>query len=335
GGGFGGGGFPGGGGGIGGQFGQQQTLLPEGVDRVYAIEGDNSLLVFSTVDGFNLVKEIVKNLDIAPRQVQIKMEFVTAAVHDVDLFGINFSLIPSPSLQGAFSPASSTGAATSLTPSPPNTYLQFAYGNVAAQLYALLYKQRGKIVNAPLITTTNNTPAFIAFNSQIPFQTSNQTIIPNGGAVTTTTQNFQNILSTLQVQPRINGDDTVTLTLTPQISQPSGPATAGGPAPVSTQFLLATRTVRSGETMVVGGLVTKTDTFIESRIPILGDLPIIGQFFRSRNKDVNDSELLIFVTPTIIDENAQNTGITAEPQGAVGVNAAPGPQPNPGGQVTP
>ena len=97
--------------------------------------------------------------------------------------------------------------------------------------------------------------------------------------------------------PRINGDDTVTLDLQPTISAPTGAAANGQPAPTSTQNLQTTRTVRSGETMVIGGLVTKTDSYTLSKIPILGDLPILGSFFRSRAKDNNDQELLIFVTP--------------------------------------
>ena len=329
--GFNGGGNNGFNGGVGnGRNGQQQLTLPEGVDRLYAIEGDNSLLVFSTVDGFNLVKEIVKNLDIAPRQVSIKVEFVTASVHDVDQFGINFSLIPVPNVQALFTPATNSGASGA-----SNSFIQFQYGNVAAQLYALLQNTRSKLVQAPIISTTNNVPAFIIFQQQIPFQTNNTTIVPNGGTVTTTSQNLQTISSELPVTPRINGDDTVTLDLQPQISAPTGPAIGNGPAPTSTQYLQTTRTVRSGETMVLGGLVTKTDNYTLSRIPILGDLPIIGSFFRSRAKDINDQELLIFVTPTIIDEDSTSSGITSAPQGELGVNGAPGDQPNPGGQVAP
>ena len=344
GGGFGGGrgGFGGGAGGIGGRNGQNQTLLPEGVDRLYAIEGDNSLLVFSTVDGFNLVKEIVKNLDVAPRQVSIKVEFVTASVNDVDNFGINFSLIPVPSLQGVFSPATTNpnGVVGGIPASGPSTFLQFASGNVAAQLYALLTKSRTKLVSAPIISTTNNVPAYINFTQTIPFQTQTQTIVPNGGVSTITQQNIQYINTYLPVIPRINGDDTVTLNLSPTISAPTGAPQNGSPAPTQSQNLQTTRTVRSGETMVIGGLVSKNETYSSSRIPLLGDLPIIGSFFRSRSKNNTDSELLIFVTPTIIDENSSSSGITVGGgdtggENSVGVNGAAGAQANPGGAVTP
>ena len=325
-------------GGVGQQGGinrRQQVQLPEGVDRLYAIEGDNSLLVFSTVDGFNLVKEIVKNLDIAPRQVEIKVEFVTASVSDVDNFGINFSLIPVPNVQARFTPALDSTAGGSGATTNPNSYLQFTYGNIAGQLYALLQKTRTKLVSAPMISTTNNVPAYINFTQTIPFQTQNTTIVPNGGTVTTTQQNIQYINTFLPVTPRINGDDTVTLDIQPTISAPTGTPANGQPAPTSTQNLQTTRTVRSGETMVIGGLVTKNESYIQSKIPILGDLPIIGSFFRSRTVNNTDQELLIFVTPTIIDEGTTNSGVTSAPQGELGVNGAPGGQPNPGGQVAP
>ena len=258
------------------------------------------------------------------------MEFVTASVHDVDQFGINFSLVPVPSVQALFNPATNSGASGS-----SNSFIQVQYGNVAAQLYALLQNTRTKLVSAPIISTTNNVPAYINFTQTIPFQTNNTTIVPNGGTVTTTQQNIQYINTFLPVTPRINGDDTVTLDLQPTISAPTGAPANGQPAPTSSQNLQTTRTVRSGETMVIGGLVTKTDNYTLSRIPILGDLPILGSFFRSRAKDNTDSELLIFVTPTIIDEDSTNSGITSNRQGEVGVNAAPGAQANPGGQVAP
>ena len=66
--------------------------------------------------------------------------------------------------------------------------------------------------------------------------------------------------------------------------------------------------VKSGETIALGGLTRKSDTGSSSRFPILGDLPIVGQFFRSSNRDKTTSELIIFVTPTVIEDDG-NLGI--------------------------
>ena len=316
---FPGGGFPGGGrfrgngGGFPQPFQQQQDpnqdpnapggtgrgSLPEGVDRIYAVEGDNSLLVYANPDGFAKVNDLVKALDVAPRQVQIKVEFVTASVADVDAFGLNFSLVPLPGVEVS----NNQGTQANLTGNP-QTYVQVATGNVVVQLFNTLVRTRGKVVQAPIITTTNNVPANINVSTQIPFVTTTNIVGGSGNVTSNTSQQFLTITTGMVVQPRINADDTVTLNLSPTITDVAGaPSSTGGPPPTVRQSLTTLRTVRNGETMVLGGLVRKSETNSQSRIPFFADLPILGQLFRNRVTNISDSELLIFVTPTIINEN--------------------------------
>lgn len=292
-----------------------QTALPEGVDRIFALEGDNSLFIEATPDGFNRVRDIVKNLDIAPRQVQIKVEFVTASVTDVDAFGINFSLVPFPGIEVN----NNQGAQANQT-SIPQTYVSVASGNIVAELFASLVRTRGKVVQAPLITTTNNVTAQINIATQIPFITTTNIVGGNGNVTSNTAQNFLTLNTGLAVSPRINSDDTVTLNLSPRITDTTGqPALTGGPPPSITQSLNTLRTVHNGETMVLGGLVRKSESNSQSRIPFLGDLPIIGSLFRNRVNNVADTELLIFVTPTIINDNSEG------PATAAGLNTSVAP----------
>lgn len=314
GGGFGGGGVPFGGGGnpfqqggIGGGLNGRpgaQAPLPEGVTTIYALQSDNSLLIEATPEGFNRVRQIVKNLDVAPRQVQIKVEFVTASVDDIESLGINFDLVPYPGVEISSTQGSSSRIQSAIS-SGAETYLQYATGNLVASLFQALIRSRGKVVQSPLITTTNNVPASITVSQDIPYVTTGAVIVPgnnNNVAQTNQANNFT-ITSGLFVTPRINSDDTVTLNLQPQITDISGNAVAGAPPPTTTQSLTTLRTVRSGETMVLGGLVRKAETNSQSRYPLLSELPLIGSIFRTKSKHVVDSELLIFVTPTIIGED--------------------------------
>lgn len=288
--------------GVGQRGGQQQAPLPEGVAKIFALQSDNSLVVYATPDGFNQVKQIVRELDVAPRQVQIKVEFVTASVTDVDALGINFDLVPYPGLEVSSSQGSGSfgGTISGLNP----TFLQYQTGNIVAQLFQTLTRTRGKVVQAPLITTTNNVQAQIQITTQIPFFTNG--VVSNGGVAggTTTSQqaNFLPLSTFLTIVPRINADDTVTMNLQPQISDTTGQPSVNGIPPFITQSLTTLRTVHSGDTMVLGGLVRKQETASSQRIPILADIPYLGGLFRTRNKQINDQELLIFVTPTIISD---------------------------------
>ncbi len=288
------------------------------MERIYALQSNNSLLVRATPEGFNELRRLVKILDIAPRQVQVKVEFVTASVTDVDNLGVNFDLVPYPGLEFGTTQGNST-LVTGVQP----TFLQYATGNIVAQLYQTLTRTRGKVVQAPLITTTNNVQATIQISTQIPFFTSST--VSTGGLNNNTFNNqqanFLQLQTFLTITPRINSDDSVTMNLAPQITDTTGQAAVGGIPPTITQNVTTLRTVRSGDTMVLGGLVRKQETASSQRIPILSDIPILGGLFRTRNKQVNDQELLIFVTPTIIGES--NDSATANANGGQSVTVTP------------
>ena len=320
---FGGGqGNPFGGGQLGGQQGrggqQGQTALPDGVNRIFALQSNNSLLIEATVAGYQTVKNLVRILDIAPRQVQIKVEFVTASVVDVDNLGVNFDLVPYPGVELA----TNQGSSAVVTTAQP-TFLQYATGNIVAQLFQTLVRTRGKVVQAPIVTTTNNVQANINVFTQIPFFTSSSIITGglNNNTVNNNTANFITLNTGLTITPRINSDDSVTMNLAPQITDVTGQPSVGGIPPTITQSITTLRTVRSGDTMVLGGLVRKQETTSTQRIPILSEIPILGGIFRTRNKQINDTELLIFVTPTIIGES--NDSETANANGGQSVTVTP------------
>ncbi len=340
GGGFGGGGF--GGGGNGGGFGGggnpfaatpqpfqpggggqrgNQAQLPDGVSKLFALQSTNTIIVYGTTDGYQTVRQIVKLLDVAPRQVQIKVEFVTASVTDVDALGINFDLVPYPGLE--VSSGQGNGPFGGVVSGVPPTFLQYATGNIVAQLFQTLTRTRGKVVQAPLITTTNNVPASIQIVTQIPFFTTTAVAAGGiGGQVGTSQQaNFLPLTTGLTIVPRINADDSVTMNLQPQISDTTGQASVNGIPPTIQQTLTTLRTVRSGDTMVLGGLVRKQETASSQRIPILADIPFFGGIFRTRNKQINDQELLIFVTPTIISDT--NDSGTANANAGQNISVSP------------
>lgn len=275
--------------------------LPIGVRRIIPLQDDNSLLILSTQDGYDRVQKIAALLDIKPRQVQIKVEFVTASVNDVDAFGINFSYVP----------FISTNQGSSVSTSPETT-LFAAQGRAAVQLYDSLVHGRGKVVQAPIVTTTNNVPAQIDIAQQIPYTSTSTLLNGNGTGATNTNTQFLTTHTGLAVSPRINSDDTVTLSLAPQITDISGAALDNGAPPTVTETLTTLRTVMSGETMVIGGLVRKTETHSRSEVPLLSKLPLIGSLFRTRDTTIDDSELLIFVTPTIIGDKSDQSPASRE-----------------------
>ncbi|GIV09527.1 MAG: hypothetical protein KatS3mg019_1618 [Fimbriimonadales bacterium] len=291
------GGQPGGGfgGQPGGGLGQAQAgiLIPENLDGIVANDIDNSLIVRGSPEAIEYIRRILRFLDIAPKQVLIRAEFITVTRNDAEKFGIDWNLAR-VNLQ-----AGTAGLADRAAP----IFVNYASGNLVANLRALLSEGRGRVVNAPIVVTQNNSPATVVF-STTDYIEQQFVVFNQAGQPTTFTQPVPIPVPTqLTVTPRVNADGTITLSLFPQISTVGRVRVGARDLPrFDTQFVFTVRRIRNGETMVLGGLVTRSDNSVSTKVPLLGDLPVIGQFFRGRDRAIVESELLIFVTATILDD---------------------------------
>ncbi len=301
-GGFGGGGQGGlGGGGQGGQgggAGSAAGLLPDGVNpgNISAFDADNSIIVRG-LNGEQIreLKKVIEMLDVKPRQLMIKSEFVTVSQNDVNSFGITWN----------FQKVNLIGAANLGFETTNTSFLQYAAGNVQTQLSWILTNGRGKLVSAPTATTINNVPVQFFTSTEIPFYTTSPFVTSTGQVFLTTNVSTTNSITSISVWPRINGDDSITLFGSVNFSDASGFITGpnGSSFPIIvTQSAPIQRIIRNGDTMVIGGIVHKSDSTSTNKVPLLGDLPLIGNLFRSRKNTTDDSDLIVFITPTILPE---------------------------------
>ena len=162
----------------------------------------------------------------------------------------------------------------------------FRFNNLTANLKAQLSEDIGRVVNAPIISTQNNMAANIQVSRQIPYFVT-QTTIDNGTVVNNVTPQFLYVDTYLDVTPRINGDGTITMSLSPQVSDVGNIVTGpdGQQIPETRdQSLFTQRRVANGETIVIGGFIRKNDGSSSNKVPILGDLPLIGNLFKTINR---------------------------------------------------
>jgi len=319
--GFGGGGF-GGQGGIGGQGGGNrggaggqgggtllrpgQGLVPAGLDFITYDPGTNSIIVRGTREAIDQLETYVDMFDQVPKQVTIKVEFVTSSESTKKDLGFDFLYQRGPVSFG-------TQPGTFANSSDP-FFLNYSIGNVTAEMRALLTENSGTTVQAPIIRTLNNEPAVLNDNIE--------TFAVTANSVTTTTgtnTNYGlltiNYPTTLSVDPRINGDGTITMFLAPSIASQGAidtlPTGNGGTQQLpeqDTQSIQAVIRVKDGQTVVMGGLGQRNNSVVANKFPILGDLPVIGQFFSSKLTNKSNQDLFIFVTPTIVKDE-ENTGL--------------------------
>lgn len=301
-GGFGGGGFGGQGGigggglggGIGGQGGTFGNIAPDTTKIGYDV--DNSIIVIGPEDQIEDLRRIITLLDVAPKQIAIKVEYITVSENELKSFGIDWSVS-----RGAVT------ASTGGTYAVGDVAVNWASGNVVSNLRASLVGGRGRVITSPFVTTENNVEVEIDTSVDTPIFTSSTYTTNGGGGGSGTNVDILSVESGMSVTPRINGDDTISMFIYAQVQDIIGQVAnpAGGTVPITaTAYVPVQRRVKNGETMVIGGMVKKNETYSIKKVPVLGDLPLVGTLFQSRQLTANDSELLVFVTPTILPDPA-------------------------------
>lgn len=288
----------GGRGGAGGRNGGGVFQLPAGVDRIVAVDPQNALLVFGTPEGVAQLRDTIAFLDRPLRQVEIEAQFVSIQTTDVSAFGIDFT-----TARGNFNANTAGFQSGSPSAATPGIQVGFVRGNFQTSLTALQASSRAKVLSAPRITAINNLPASLRQSIQTPIQLTNTVTNSNLGGNNTNTNTNVFYISTdisLDVTPTINNDDTVTVRLQPNVSQQNPTNLSSGAPGIVQQTLDTIANVRDGETIALGGLKSKINSLSGSRVPLLGDIPLIGKLFRKRGLNENETELIIFLTARII-----------------------------------
>jgi type IV pilus assembly protein PilQ len=267
----------------------------------------NTLIVTDTARKIQEVRELFARLDVPARQVMIEARVVVAtdgwsrdlgvrlgfqmtkdrAVLGHQIGGAGIFSDPAALGQGLMNQEGHANLALSL--------LNLANGNLLSlELRALEADNRGKVISNPRVMTSNQKPAVILNGTQIPYITPGE----DNGPPTVT---FKDAFLCLLVDPQILNNDAVILTVEVQkdavrfISGISDPA-------IDTKRIKTQVRVNNGETLVLGGIFDGSEDTTVSKVPMLGDMPVLGNLFRTTTKENSKTELIIFLTPRIIDE---------------------------------
>lgn len=275
----------------------------------------NTLIITDIADRHAKVEEVLKGIDLPSRQVMIEARLVLADDSFGRHLGTRLGIQTRGEFGGTAAGVSSTGtssntvANTGFNPAgtgynvdlPTSMFgvaaptLGFTLLNAAAEtlisleLQALEADNRGKIVSNPKVITTNLRPAVILQGEQIPYQT-----ISEGGTQTS----FKDALLCLLVAPQVLNNDDIILNV--EVTKDArGRETDAGPA-INVKRVKTQVRVKNGETAVLGGIFEQSQRNDSNKVPLLGDLPLLGALFRNNSKTDNKSEMLIFLTPRIL-----------------------------------
>lgn len=276
----------------------------------------NSLIVSDLSDKVDAVEQMALELDEKTPQIEITAKLVDVDAEALRDLGVVWNagggeepgFIPVGTVPGQqpLRPGNDGDNALRLEqtepiadPSLSITYgIVKSWGSLEAQLQMLEQNRKANIISNPRITTVENREARILVGQKIP-------LIVQDVAGNPVSQ-LQTIGIQLEVTPQLTDDNKIILDLHPEVSDLSTQATVQGGVIINTSEADTRVMVENGQTAVIGGLIRQNESTIRRGIPILKDVPIIGFFFRSENNVRQNRELIIFITPRLIETVAMN-----------------------------
>lgn len=266
----------------------QGLLTYTSPQSIVAADQQNQLLVTGTRDFLTLAQMFVTNIDRPGQQVRYEVRVTDLTPSDTSNIGFLFG-----------------GGSTSPNGSYTSAFVRNSL-QINAQLNALVTKGEGTILARPTISSLNNTPASLLVGSQYP-------IVYFDARTGTQQVQFINVGVNLNVTPTIGVDGAITTDLETDYSQVND--FINGFPVVTTRKAQSTLRVRDGETIVIAGLFSDVDVHTLTKVPFLGDIPLIGEIFRNRQRSHNRDEVVFLITPHLVGDPAPTT--SAPPSGVM------------------
>lgn len=276
----------------------------------------NSIIVTDLQDNIKRTVEMLKVLDVPTPQVMIEAQIVSINKDAMKDIGVNWKFTKTWSDSGKTPVEDYAAGATSVTGKQGRIDVAnigaapgvFSIGKVInsggewtdlnAVLGALETKGKGKILSSPKIATLNNQAASIMSGKKVAYTSLTSQA---AGGTTTAQVNFLDVGIKLDVTPSINMDKKIIMKVHAEVSSIGNvPPGATVPPPINTRSADTNILAANGETLVIGGLIDEQTTENLSRIPFIGEIPILGQLFSHKTSTTTKTELLVFITPHIM-----------------------------------
>lgn len=276
-------------------------ILSKNVGKIKVDARSNKIYVTDIPSKMVEIENIVNAFDVKHRQVLIEAKIVKVVLGDEFKMGVDWEAI-----LRAYHNMDFKSAFTVLTTTDKKG--RFSIGSIESDDYTAVVEALEKVghtntLSSPRITAINNEEAKILVGSTEPYVTTTTTTPASGPTTTAESVNFIDVGVKLFVTPTINEESFITMKIRPEVSSVTDYllTSQNNKIPiVDTTTAETTVMVRDGVTIVIGGLIKDESIDTINKIPVLGDLPLLGFLFRNRDKEVNKTELVVFLTPHIV-----------------------------------
>lgn len=268
--------------------------------RVVADERNNALILHAPARQYRRIENALRQLDIAPTQVLIEASILEVTLNDELRYGLQWYF--NNGLRGdsrGFGQLTSTESGAIGAQNPGFSYtISSPGGEVRAVLNALAQKSLINVISTPTLMVLDNHSATIQVGDQQPIRTSETTNL-DGNNVTSTVQ-YKDTGVTLDVAPSVNAGGMVTMNVRQSVTDVGQIDVATGQRSFLQRQLASRVAVRSGETIILGGLIRDNNSRGRQGVPLLHDIPVLGNLFGATTVNTDRTELLVMITPRVV-----------------------------------
>jgi general secretion pathway protein D len=291
--------------------------------RIVADQTTNTLIVFGTAQEFQNIKNILRDLDIPPRQVVLECLVAEVKLSGSNSLGFDYEILRGRGGSAEFTKGLSPSAAAPIPFRFGGTAGIAALagdGKVRSLITALQSDTRSKILASPTILATDNQPARIQVGDEIPIATGSLTAVTGTASTdlaTATTIQSRNTGKILTIIPQVNSKGLVNLQIKVEVSKQGAGVQVGLEQNLfpsfSTRDVETTAVVKDGESLIIGGIFAEDRDHTDKGIPFLKNIPVFGWFFRSTTDTLTErTELIIIITPRVIRDQDESRKVTDE-----------------------
>lgn len=270
---------------------QETNLGP----RIVADVEKNSLLISTTAREYKRIERILQQLDVMPTQVFLEAIIAEVSLNDQLRYGVSWYFERGP---GSVTLADTSNGIPSS--SFPGFSWSHSTDNVQAVLNTISSVTKVKVISSPNLMVINNQKATLQVGDQVPIVTQTATGKETASAIVNAVE-LKDTGIILSVTPRINNSGRVMLDIEQEVSDVVPTTTSGIDSPTIQQRKISTRVVvGDGESITLGGLIQEKKAQTQKKLPVLGDVPVLGNAFKSKTDTINRTELIIFIRPRVI-----------------------------------
>ncbi|MQP68104.1 type II secretion system protein GspD [Niveispirillum sp. SYP-B3756] len=282
--------------------------------RIIPDPANNSILVHAKPRQAEIIGEAVAKLDVAPSQVLIEATIAEVTLNDQLRYGVqSYFRGDGGDVQGGFTLNSTSSSLRPISKVPGFNLVLSSNGDPRVVLSALDQVTDVRVISSPQVVVLDSQVAQLLVGDRVPVLTRTTQSVDNANSPIVSSVDYVNTGVILRVVPRISQSGKVTMEVYQEISNVSGTRNSGNLTPtISQRQITSNVAVDSGQTVVLGGLISETQESGRDGIPLLSSLPGVGALFGEKRSTKTRTELIVFITPRVIRDEHEAEAVTAE-----------------------